>query len=62
MQINCCKDCENRHLGCHDSCTIYHERLREYHAEQQAIKDMYSCARSARTVALANKGVIARYK
>lgn len=62
MTINCCKDCENRHRACHDSCTVYHERLKEYHAEWQAIRDMYSCARSLRTVALANKSVIRRYK
>lgn len=62
MTINCCKDCKNRFLGCHDNCAVYQERLKAFHAERQAIRDMYACARSLRTISLARKGIIASYK
>lgn len=61
MTINVCKGCENRFLGCHDSCTVFQKRLKEYHAEQQAIREMYAPVRSIRTIKLAHKA-IKRYK
>jgi len=27
--ITCCKDCKDRHLGCHSSCKIYIEQKAE---------------------------------
>lgn len=32
MGIECCKDCQNRHIGCHGSCT-------EYIAQAQAARE-----------------------
>lgn len=29
-----CKDCEKRHVGCHDTCEAY----QKYHAEREAIR------------------------
>lgn len=28
--INCCKDCKDRHLGCHSSCITYNKQLEEW--------------------------------
>ena len=28
-----CKDCENRHTGCHSECALY----QAYHAEREAV-------------------------
>ena len=62
MTIICCKECEKRFLGCHDRCTVFQKRLKEYHAEQQAIREMYAPVRSTRTIKLTHKGAIKRYK
>lgn len=32
MGIECCKDCQDRHIGCHGSCT-------EYIAQAQAARE-----------------------
>lgn len=55
MTINCCRECDHRSLGCHGSCVVYQERLKEYRAGKHAVKEMYKFKRSARTIQLTNK-------
>ena len=28
--ISCCKDCNDRHLGCHSNCVTYNKQLEEW--------------------------------
>ena len=58
MTINTCKDCKNRHYGCHANCERYLKRVAEYHKERGMLYEMYRSSRSYRTIALSNKGVI----
>lgn len=37
--ITCCKDCENRHLACHDSCKIYLQQKQKYKDEIKWLKE-----------------------
>lgn len=55
MTINCCKDCKERYLGCHDKCSKYQERLQMYRNEKEYIRKMCGCCRSNKTIQLAHK-------
>lgn len=38
--IVCCKDCTNRHLGCHGNCELYLKEKSEHEKERQHIKSV----------------------
>ena len=38
-QINVCRDCKNRKIGCHAECKKYLEAKAEYEAEKQIKKE-----------------------
>ena len=35
MTINCCKDCEKRHVGCHGVCQEYISQKAEHDAQRE---------------------------
>lgn len=35
MGIECCKDCQKRHIGCHGSCTEYIAQAQEAREERE---------------------------
>ena len=35
---SCCKDCQNRAVGCHSTCEEYHEAKTKYDSDNQQIK------------------------
>lgn len=38
--IRCCKDCQDRQVGCHSTCERYIAEKAQYDKDQQAYKDM----------------------
>ena len=38
MSINSCKDCKDRHVGCHSTCEKYINAKKEYDELQEKIK------------------------
>lgn len=38
MRITVCKDCRERHLGCHDNCERYLKERNAYEELKQAIR------------------------
>lgn len=38
-KITCCKDCPNRHPGCHGSCNKYQEQKAEYDETMSEVKE-----------------------
>lgn len=38
MNINSCKDCKDRHVGCHSTCEKYINAKKEYDELQEKIK------------------------
>ena len=45
--ITCCKDCVNRHVGCHGECESYKQQ-KENHTEEQRwlyIQNARSCSK-----------------
>lgn len=45
MNQSYCKDCEDRHAACHDTCERYKAWKAEYKAEQAYTKEMLECGR-----------------
>lgn len=39
IAIKCCKNCPNRHKGCHQNCEIYAKEKEEFSKKVQWLKD-----------------------
>lgn len=44
FQITCCKDCPDRHPGCHGSCEKYKAQRAEYDAKKAECMEKYNIA------------------
>ena len=38
MGIKCCKDCAERHIGCHGSCQRYLDEAKDANAERERLR------------------------
>lgn len=38
MSITCCKDCTERHIGCHGSCQRYLDEVEAANAERERLR------------------------
>lgn len=38
MSITCCKDCTERHIGCHGSCQRYLDEAKAANAERERLR------------------------
>lgn len=45
--INCCKDCNNRQIGCHSTCQLYNEQRK---ARDEMKDDLINRAEKYRTI------------
>ena len=39
VRCTCCKDCENRHIGCHSTCESYNDYRKEKDEENAKIRE-----------------------
>ena len=54
-----CKNCKNRHLGCHADCADYQAVLTEYRKERENLREYKKSGRSSASIKMLNiyKGV-----
>lgn len=41
ISIHCCKDCPDRHVGCHATCETYIKEKKENDEMKQRVKDSH---------------------
>ena len=51
-KVNCCYECQDRHIGCHEVCQKYINQLEEYIAEKREIKKMKNRETAVTTFAI----------
>lgn len=57
FDIICCKDCENRCIGCHSNCKLYIEEKKQHDLMREDISRMNEYIRYARSRASINRKI-----
>lgn len=53
--ISCCRDCKDRHVGCHSDCAAYAAGKRKLEAEKERMRSVYLTERIAETDTIETK-------